>query len=139
MGKIVLLNGGSLFFEYDYTATPQDVIEGKKFLGKGSEDIQVGTMPIISPAEKKLGINETYNIDIGYHDSEQTIYQEIPTEGAQTITPVGNGQTISVSGNYMTGNITLNALTNFDPVNIKRGVTVGVGDQAIVGNYEGFE
>lgn len=139
MGEVALLSGGSSFFDDDYTAVASDVIQGKKFLGRGSNDIQVGTNPVISPTEQKLAINGTYNIQTGYHNATQRVYQEIPTKGAQTVTPVGNGQTISISGNYMTGNVTLNPLTNFDPVNIKKGVTVGVGDQAITGNYEGFE
>lgn len=139
MGEVVLLSGGSLFFDDDYTATAPDVIQGKKFLGRGSNDIQIGTKPVISPAEQKLSINGTYNIQAGYHNAAQKIYQEIPTKGAQTVTPAGNGQIISISGNYMSGNVTLNALENFDPVNIKKGVTVGTGDQAITGNYEGFE
>lgn len=139
MGEVVLLSGGSLFFNEDYTAVAADVIQGKKFLGRGSDSIQTGTKPVISPTDQQLSINGTYNIQAGYHNAAQRIYQEIPTKGAQTITPVGNGQTISISGNYMEGNVTLNPLENFDPVNIKRGVTVGVGDQAITGNYEGFE
>lgn len=139
MSEVILLSGGSLFFDDDYTAVPSDVIQGKKFLGRGSQNVQAGTKPVVSPIDQVLPINGTYNIEAGYHNAAQRIYQDIPTKGGQTLTPVGNGQTISIAGNYITGNVVLNALENFDPVNIKRGVTVGIGDQAITGNYEGFE
>lgn len=139
MAGVILLTGGSTFFNEDYTATPEDVMEGKLFLGYGSNSVQVGTKKTVSPKEKELGINETYNIEVGYHDVEQTVHQNIPLGDIEMVTPAGNGQTIQTYGKYWDNNIVINPLENFDPVNIKRGVTVGVGDQAITGNYEGFE
>lgn len=139
MADVILLSGGMLFFDDDYTAVASDVLYGKKFLGLGSTDLQVGTKPVVSPVEQKIPINGSYSIQPGYHNASQKIYQDVPVSAGQTITPVGNGQTITTSGKYWSGNIVINALSNFDPVNIKRGVTVGVGNQAITGNYEGFE
>lgn len=139
MGEVILLRRGGKFFDEDYTAGAKDVLEGKFFLGRGSDSLQEGTKKVISPSDISLTINGIYNIEIGYHNAPQKITQSIPTTGATAVTPVGNGQTIQTSGKYWTGNLTLNALENFDPVYIKRGVTVGEGDQAITGNYEGFE
>lgn len=139
MGRAVLLRRGSGFYPDDYTAEAKDVAAGKKFLGRGSDTIQEGAMKNISKEDVELPVNGTYSIEPGYYSKSHKVFQDIQVEGAQTVTAVGNGQTVNTSGKYYTGDVTLTALENFDPVNIKRGVTVGEGPQAITGNYEGFE
>ena len=134
----ILLKSGTPYYEDDYSAGPTDVRAGKKFLGKGSDELQNGAMPVVGYAEKKLAINEVYEIRPGCHDGIDKIYQEIAEQGAMTVTPNVTGKTIEVAGKYMKGNVTVSAVENFRPELIKKGVTIGEGDNAITGTFEGF-
>lgn len=138
MGQAVILRQGTPFNNQDYTAEPGNVKTGKTFLGRGSQGLQTGTMPVISPETRKLGVNEEYNIAPGYHNGQDRVYQEVPTQGAITVTPTVNAQTVNISGKLMSGNVTVKAVENFRSEVIKRGVTVGEGSQAITGTFEGF-
>ena len=71
--------------------------------------------------------------------------QQLTTQAAQTIYPSSSDQTIT-SGRYLTGTQTIKAVTttNLTAANIKKGVTVQVGDSAdsdrvtsVTGTYEG--
>lgn len=139
MGEAVLLKGGSGFDGNDYTAKKEDVKESKIFLGNGSDELQTGSKKVLTVSDVTLSINGTYSIQAGYHSNQQKIIQSIPTSGATSVTPKGSGQTIETAGKYWTGNVTINALENYAAQYIKKGVTVGTGDQAITGTYEGFE
>lgn len=138
MGQASILKQGSSFNNMNYTAIAADVKTGKKFLGKGSQKLQTGTKPVISKVDQKLNVNGTYNIAAGYHQGQDRIYQEIPTQGAIQVTPTVNSQTINIAGKVMSGNVTINAAENFQSQYIKKGVTVGEGSQAITGTFEGF-
>ena len=140
MGEAIILRQGGRFYPEEYTAGPQDVLENEKFMGYGSDQLQDGKMKILDIQEVLLEVNGTYNIAAGYHPEPQIVKQkkQIPTQGGMTITPVGNGQIVDINGKYMTGDVVLEKVDGYDPVNIKRGVTIGEGNQAITGNYEGF-
>lgn len=138
MGQAIILKQGSSFNNTNYTATAQDVKTGKTFLGRGSQRLQTGTKPIITNVEHKLDVNATYNITPGYHQGQDRIYQEVPTQGAIEVTPTVNSQTIEIAGKLMSGNVTIKKPVNFEAQYIKKGVTVGEGSQAITGTFEGF-
>lgn len=81
-----------------------------------------------------LGINGTYTIPEGYHNGAGAVKQSIPTLGGQTINPSSAQQIVSSNGKYMTGNVTVNAVSNLNPSNIKKGVVVG----GVTGTWEGY-
>lgn len=129
--------GGSPSGE-NLTATPADVKPGVKFYGKDSDDVLTGTMPVHNNSSATIGINGTYNIPVGLQDGKGKVTQSIPTQGATSVEPTVNGVTEAVNGKYMTGNVTVEKVYNFNPSVIKKGVTVGEGDQAITGTFQGF-
>lgn len=129
--------GGSPSGE-NLTATSADVKPGKKFYGKDSDDVLTGAMSVHNNLSGTIGINGTYDIPVGLQDGKGEITQSIPTQGATSVEPMVNGVTEAVNGKYMTGNVTVEAVYNFNPSVIKKGVTVGEGDQAITGTFEGF-
>ncbi len=138
MDAVLLSSGGEKFFPNNYSATPQKVRAGKKFKGLGSYETQVGELPEISQVEHTLPVNGTYNIQPGIHNGQDRIYQQIPTKGNMEITPTAAGDTIGVNENYMLQDVVIQPLDNFRPEVIKKGVTVGYGDGALTGKFQGF-
>ena len=129
--------GGSPSGE-NLTATTADVKPGKKFYGKDSDDVLTGTMTVHSNLSGSMRINGTYNIPAGLQDGKGKVTQYVPTQGETYVEPLVNGVTENVSGKYMTGNIVVEKVYNFDPSVIKKGVTIGEGNQAITGTFQGF-
>lgn len=58
----------------------------------------------------------------------------IPSFGGQTIDPRNYPQTSYTAGNYCSGNVTVNAVSNLNHANIKKGVVVG----GVTGTWEGY-
>jgi len=58
----------------------------------------------------------------------------IATMGAQTISPTSYQQTVQTSGKFLSGNVTVNAVTNLRPENVKKGVSIG----DVTGVWEGW-
>ena len=85
-----------------------------------------------------MPINGEYVIQPGIHSGQDRIYQDIPTKGNLEITPTAAGDTIGVAKNYMLQDVVIQPLDNFRPEDIKKGVTVGHGDGAITGKFQGF-
>ena len=126
------------FDESEVTATPNSVREKKVFYGSGTDNQQIGKIPDIPAINKKMEINETYQITPGIHSGEDRFYQEIPTQEAIVHVPTGMEETIEISGKYLEGNVTIEKLANYSPEFIKAGVTVGEGENAITGSFQGF-
>lgn len=133
MASAVLLGMGTAFYDSDYSATVADVASGKTFFGHGSTEQQTGTMPVNGTINKQLAINETYNIPAGKTDGI-SITQNILTLAGQTVVPGKDMITVPSSGKVMTGNVTVNAVDNLKPENIKKGAVVG----GVTGTWEGY-
>ncbi|MGI5948461.1 MAG: hypothetical protein ACOX8K_13855 [Lachnospiraceae bacterium] len=135
---VLLSSSGQKFYPEKYTATPAKVRKGKRFKGNGSYNTQEGTLPEIPATEYSLPINGEYVIQPGIHSGQDRIYQDIPTKGNVEVTPTAAGDTIGVAKNYMLQDVVIQPLDNFRPEVIKKGVTVGYGDGAITGKFQGF-
>lgn len=134
-----ILKSGSGFDDSSYTATAADVKKGKTFMGNGSADEQIGTMDIVTAIDKKMAVGETYNIQPGYHDGNDSFHQEdIPVEEGPIIDPGAGGITVRVAGKYLTSDTYIQTVNNLRPETIKKGVVIGFGDAAVVGVCEGF-
>lgn len=96
-------------------------------------------------------VSNTPQVSAGYitagtaGNSSVSLTATVTTQAAQTIYPSASDQTIA-SGRYLTGTQTIKAVTttNLTAANIKKGVTVTVGDSAdadrvasVTGTYEG--
>lgn len=138
MAKLPLFFKGNSVDYTNLTATESKVRQGKRFIGQGSDDIRTGTVPEHEQTSYSLPINGTYNIPAGIHNGADTVSQEIPTMEGQYVTPGAGTTVIKCAGKYMTGDIVVYAAENLSPDVIKFGVTVGEGEGAVVGNYQGF-
>ncbi len=115
------------------TATPEMVLEKKKFIGPDGA-ISVGTMPDRGSPTISLPLNGTASIPAGKYSGGK-VTQNIPAMGGYTIYPTSKEQQISTKGVYMGGNIIVPKLSNLVPENIKEGEYVGgVGP----GTWKGF-
>ena len=115
------------------TATPEMVLEKKKFIGPDGA-ISVGTMPDRGSPTISLPLNGTASIPAGKYSGGK-VTQNIPAMGGYTIYPTSKEQQIPTKGVYMGGNIIVPKLSNLVPENIKEGEYVGgVGP----GTWKGF-
>jgi hypothetical protein len=131
--------GGGSPSEEGLTAKPQYVREGKTFIGAGSDDPQTGTGKVYTDVNKSLAANGSLTLPAGFYDGDENkVTQKLTTQDATTITPTADGQTVNTKNKYYTGDITVAAVSNFRPEVIKYGVTVGEGDNAITGTWQGF-
>lgn len=138
MAKLPLFFKGNSVDYTNLTATETAVRTGKKFIGQGTDDVRTGTVPEHAATNYSLPINGTYNIPAGIHNGIDTINQSIPTMAGQYVTPSSGSTVIECAGKYMTGDIVVYAVDNLSPEMIKYGVTVGEGDGAVVGTFQGF-
>ena len=131
--------GGGSPSEEGLTAKPQYERAGKTFIGAGSDDPQTGTGKVYTDVNKSLAANGSLTLPAGFYDGgENKVTQKLTTQDATTITPTADGQTVNTKNKYYTGDITVAAVSNFRPEVIKYGVTVGEGDNAITGTWQGF-
>ena len=115
------------------TATPEMVLEKKKFIGPDGA-VSVGTMPDRGSPTISLPLNGTTSIPAGKYSGGK-VTQNIPAMGDYTIYPTSKEQQIPTKGVYMGGNIIVPKLSNLVPENIKEGEYVGgVGP----GTWKGF-
>ena len=105
------------------TATPEMVLEKKKFIGPDGA-ISVGTMPDRGSPTISLPLNGTASIPAGKYSGGK-VTQNIPAMGDYTIYPTSKEQQIPTKGVYMGGNIIVPKLSNLVPENIKEGEYVG--------------
>lgn len=138
MAKLPLFFKGNSVDYTNLTATESKVRQGKRFIGQGSDDIRMGTVPEHEQTSYSLPINGTYNIPAGIHNGADTVSQAIPTMEGQTVTPGVGEIIIECAGKYMTGDITVMAVENLYPENIKLGQIVGDPPGAVEGKFEGF-
>lgn len=132
------LRGGNAVNTYLLTATADKVKSGKVFVGNGDGEKATGTMPIIPPITKSMGINETYIIPAGYHNGQDNFSQSVTLLGQQNVSPSVNMQTIAIKDKYMTGNVIIHGIQGLSPEVIKYGVTIGSGTNSVTGTFQGF-
>lgn len=134
MAKLALHKFGSQANLDDLTATPSDVLEDDTFLGKGSEEIQTGTLINKGSPTIILPVNKEINLDAGFYSGGK-VTQNIEKFDAQTIGPGSKEIFVWISDKFGTGNITINPVKNLTPSVIKKGEYVGgVGP----GLWEGY-
>lgn len=138
MAKLPLFFKGNSVDFTTLTAEEHMVRTGKRFIGRGSDDIRTGTLPEHSQTSYSLPINGTYNIPVGIHNGVDTISQSIQTMAGQYVTPGAGSTVIECAGKYMTSDTIVYAVENLYPEMIKYGVTVGEGDGAVIGTFQGF-
>lgn len=139
MADCIIKKNGANADTSDLTALPSSVKKGKIFLGRGSDNEQIGKMPIIQPERYELQLNQTLSLGEGFYDAGSTVTQNIPTLGNQYVVPSADLQTIETAGKYMEGDVFVESLPNLIAPNIKKDVVIRVGDTTIVGTYEGYE
>lgn len=139
MADCIIKKNGANADTSDLTALPSSVKKGKIFLGRGSDDEQIGKMPIIQPERYELQLNQTLSLGEGFYEAGSTVTQNIPTLGNQYVVPSADLQTIETAGKYMEGDVFVESLQNLIASNIKKNVVIRVGDTTIVGTYEGYE
>lgn len=135
MAEALILKSGGGFDDAEVSARPENVTFGKKFLGRGSDEPQIGTVAIIPKITVKLGINEKYTISPGYHGGEDVVSQSgIKIEEGPIISPTAGGQIVQLSGKVLTSDTYIQGIENLRPEVIKDGVIIA----DVVGNYQGF-
>ena len=137
--ECIVKNTGAALDIRGLTAKPGYVKKGKTFIGQGSDEEQIGTMPIIDAADHVLTINGEYQSAAGYYAAGSRIVQNIPTMEHQYIIPSGEQQTVETKDKYMIEDVVIAGLPNLNAFNIKKGTVIKLGDYTIIGAYEGYE
>lgn len=108
------------------SAAPSQVLSGATFTS--TSGITSGTMPNNGATGTTLAINGSYTIPAGY-TSGGTVSQSVTTKAAATYNTSTSDQTIAAS-QWLSGAQTIKAVTtaNISAANIKKGVTITVGD-----------
>ena len=112
MADCIIKKNGANADTSDLTALPSSVKKGKIFLGRGSDNEQIGKMPIIQPERYELQLNQTLSLGEGFYDAGSTVTQNIPTLGNQYVVPSADLQTIETAGKYMEGDVFVESLPN---------------------------
>ena len=94
MADCIIKKNGANADTSDLTALPSSVKKGKIFLGRGSDNEQIGKMPIIQPERYELQLNQTLSLGEGFYEAGSTVTQNIPTLGNQYVVPSADLQTI---------------------------------------------
>ena len=108
-------------FTSDATVAAGDILSGKTAYKNGSKI--TGSMPDRGTVSYELPINGSYTVQSGRHSGSGKVTQDIPTQGAQTITPGTTDKTIA-SGRYLTGVQTIKGDANLIPANILQGKSI---------------
>lgn len=138
MAKLILPFKGTSIDLSGLTATRKRVKQGKRFFGAGSDEIQVGEMPVLPADKRSINVNTSSSIAAGYHGGEDEYSNTTPTMGAQIVTPGAGREVVECINKYMLDNVTVTPVTNLRPEVIKYGVEVGTGDGKVVGIWQGF-
>ena len=100
------------------TATAADVLEGKTFGGKSSDELIRGTMTNRGTYNKSVTLNSSVIIPAGYHNGTGKITYPLSTKAGGTYTPKASDQTIPVQGYYLTSDIIRKGDSFLKPENI---------------------
>lgn len=137
MGIVLVTGGGGIAgISDDCTATADDVLKGKTAIFNGSDDEAVeGTLELTGNATKDhvLAGKTFYNTDA---KTKQT--GAIQLMSGKTYTPSTSQQTIACAGKYMTSNIVIPAFAKPAANVIKKGTTVKIYGESVVGTWEGY-
>lgn len=118
-------------FTSDATVAAGDILSGKTAYKNGSKI--TGSMPDRGTVNHSLPVNGSYTIPAGKHSGSGKVTQDIPTQGAQTITPGTTDKTIA-SGRYLTGVQTIKGDANLISANILSGKSIfGVAGSVVSG------
>lgn len=120
------------------TATSPRVKKGKTFYGTGTDNEQSGTMQDVEAINKKMDINETYNIIPGYHNGNDIFQQSLETFYGTFVDPGPGTQVVETKGKYAMYDVIVLEVSGLRPDVIKYGVTVGEGEGAVTGTWQGF-
>ncbi len=120
------------------TATSPRVKKGKTFYGTGTDNEQSGTMQDVEAVNKKMNINETYNIIPGYHNGNDTFQQSLETFYGTFVDPGLGTQVVETKGKYAMYDVIVLEVSGLRPDVIKYGVVVGEGEGAVTGTWQGF-
>lgn len=135
MGNCFLAKKGDCIDFDTLTAQNGDVGVGTRFIGKGGEDPQMGSLPDNPPIQYSLSINETYNIPPGIHSSGGGVTQSVDIVKTDiSVVPEQWDVRVGIKGKYMEGDVLVGGVENLLPENIKKGVFIG----SIEGTWEGF-
>lgn len=130
----LILKSGTGFDNSELTCIPRYVKKGKTFLGFGSDAPQTGTLEEITKVEKRMSVNETYNIPEGLHGGNDYFYQETEKVEGPIVEPGAGEQILEVQGKILTSNTVVRDVENLSPGTIKFGVQIG----DITGSFQGF-
>lgn len=135
MGQcLIQINGAGADINTEgLTATPNDVIKNKIFIGKNETD-ETGNIVERGNPSVVLPVNGTYDFPAGRYTGG-SITQNIMDYPGRTIIPGASHTNIPTNNKYMTGNITVKGVDGLVPENIKKGAVVG----GVTGTYEGYE
>ena len=100
------------------TATAADVLEGKTFGGKSSDELIRGTMTNRGTYNKSVTLNSSVIIPAGYHNGTGKITYPLSTKAGGIYTPKASDQTIPVQGYYLTSDIIRKGDSFLKPENI---------------------
>lgn len=133
MGECFIKRMGGFIDTSELTAMAPDVLSGKTFVKPDGEK-GTGTMPNNGSPSHILPINGNVILPAGNYDGGR-VYQSIPVFTGQTVNVGKNPVTVQIGGKYANGNISIPALANLTPPNIRKGKYVGgVGP----GTWEGY-
>lgn len=120
------------------TATSPRVRKGKTFYGAGTDNEQSGTMQNVEAVNKKMDINETYNIIPGYRNGNDIFHQSLETFYGTFVDPGPGTQVVETKGKYAMHDVIVLEVSGLRPDVIKYGVVVGEGEGAVTGTWQGF-
>lgn len=133
MGECLIKRSGTFVDTSQLTAAASDVLEGKTFINPQGET-DIGTMPDNGSPSHILPINGSIVLPAGSYSGGK-VYQNISVFPGKTVNVGKKPVTVEIEGMYANGNITIPALANLTPPNIRKGKYVGgVGP----GTWEGY-
>lgn len=136
MADCILFGGGTVIDETMLTSTPQDVRNGVKFYGSGTDQIQTGELAEVSARVYDLPLNGRQQIPKGIHNGNVIVRQTgIAVFAGETVYPTDQPKTVQTKDKFAERDIYVAPLAGLTPGNIKKDVVI----MGVKGTYEGYE